>query len=388
MKRSITRNRQLFLIAGVALCALQANPLEAANCGPTFSAPTSYSSGGQPGLSVADVRNSGSLDIVGVNENASLVTLLLNNGSGVFSAGTSFATGGYPHNIAVADLNHDGKLDVITSSQSENAVDVFLGDGTGNFTEKGSYGPLDNPVYIAIGDVNRDGNPDLIVGDASNSNGTTVSVLLGNGDGSFQSPVNTAVGNYPLGIALADLNHDGKLDIAVANQADSTVSVLFGNGDGTFALHGTYSVGSGPVGIAIADLQNNGSQEIITTNENASTITVLRPLTNTWTWSGTRQPNRQDFPTGSYPTDIAVADLTHDGKLDVLTANNDSNNVSIFMGNGGWRYFSCTATVPTLSAPYSITTRDVNRDGKIDIITGSPNWSNPAASAVGVLLQN
>ena len=119
-----------------------------------------------------------------------------------------------------------------------------------------TYDVGDNPKSVAIGDLDGDGVLDLVV---ANKNDNNVSVLMGNGDGTFASDVTYGVGNSPQSVAIDDLDGDGVLDLVVANRFSNDVSVLMGNGDGTFATHVTYGAGAGPRSVAIGDLDGDGA---------------------------------------------------------------------------------------------------------------------------------
>jgi len=132
-------------------------------------------------------------------------------------------------------------------------------DPTQLFTPQAVFGVGDEPSSVAIVDLDGDGNGDLVV---TNQLDSTVSVLLGNGDGTFAAEVVYDVGNRPSGVAIADLNGDGNGDLAVSNRLDENVSVLLNNGDGTFAAKVDYRTGDSPVSVAIGDLDGDGDNDI------------------------------------------------------------------------------------------------------------------------------
>src|SRR2546427_732465 len=136
-----------------------------------------------------------------------------------FIARGDFAVGTNPKSVAVSDFNGDGRLDLAVTTYYSNAVSVLLGNGDGTFQPARSFGAGSSPVYVAVGDVNGDGRPDLAVANAS---GNTVSVLLGNGDGTFQPAQSFAAGSGGFFVAVGDFNGDGRPDLAVAKAGGYT----------------------------------------------------------------------------------------------------------------------------------------------------------------------
>jgi hypothetical protein len=272
----------------------------------TFQRAVTYDSGGNYvySVAVADVNGDGTPDIVVSNRFCSsgscngdgFVGVLLGNGDGTFQTAVTYDSGGnYASHVAVADLNGDGKPDIVVvngcGSISNNdcgttnsTVGVLLGNGDGTFQTAVSYGSGGVPAWsVAVADVNGDGKPDIVVANTCSSwncpGDGSVGVLLGNGDGTFQTAVTyDSGGDYPTGVAVADVNGDGKPDIVAANgfccsisTGDGFAAVLLGNGDGTFQAAVTYdSGGKGAWSAAVADVNGDGRPDIVVANECSS----------------------------------------------------------------------------------------------------------------------
>jgi len=236
----------------------------------------------------------------------------------------TFATGAGPRAVAVADVNGDGKPDLIVANYSANDLSVLLGNGNGTFQSQHTFATGSQPRSIAIADLNLDGKPDVIV---ANHGGNSVSVLLGNGNGSFQPQQTYATGATPFSVTTADVNLDGKPDVIVANNGSDSVGVLLGTGAGTLAPQQTIAAGFGPIAVAVSDVNGDGKPDLIVANYNAGDVGV--DLGN---GDGTFQAQKV-FPTAGSPRAVAVADLNGDGREDLVTANSNVNNVSVLLGN-------------------------------------------------------
>src|SRR5262249_45345894 len=155
-------------------------------------------------------------------------------------------------------------------------VNVLLGDGDGTFRAGADYSISIWPTSVAVGDFNRDGKLDLVVALGNpDGTGSVVGVMLGNGDGTFRDPVSYATGNGPFGVTTADLNGDGKLDLAVANAYENSLSVLLGNGDGSFREHVDYGAGQGPVAVGFADLKGDGKLDLVVANNGSNNLSIF-----------------------------------------------------------------------------------------------------------------
>jgi hypothetical protein len=215
-----------------------------------------------------------------------------------------------------------------------------------------------NPIGIAVGDVNRDGRPDLVV-----TNGTpgTISVLLATGDGTFGAPSSFTVGTQPVAVALGDLNRDGILDAVVANAAGNSISIMIGNATGGFGGRVDVPVGLQPTAVAIGDLDSDGRLDVVVTNGVAGTVSVLRG-------NGAGALSLVgDFATGPFPSSVVLADVNADSLLDVIVGSRDGGIVSVFVGVGGG-LLGPRVDLDAGSSIVGVAVGDFNGDGRPDLV--------------------
>jgi hypothetical protein len=320
----------------------------------TFQPAVSYSSGGSFtfSLAVGDVNGDGKLDLVVANagSDSNTVGVLLGRGDGTFATAVTYDSGGYfPESVAIADVNGDGVADIVVldcgtrfagcgGGQNGTAA-VLLGNGDGTFRAGASYDAGSGAIWLAVADLNGDGKPDIVVADCGanifcpTSRPGALSVLLGNGDGTFHAAVSYSSGGVSaMSVAVADVNGDGKLDLLVANSGSSTVGVLLGNGDGTFQAASVYNSGGSSYAsnqIVVADVDGDGKLDLLLANYGIG-VSVLLGNGN-----GTFQSALSYSSGGSGPTSVAVLDLNGDGKPDVVVANLYSNTVGVLLNNSG-----------------------------------------------------
>ncbi|MGA2099544.1 MAG: choice-of-anchor D domain-containing protein [Candidatus Sulfotelmatobacter sp.] len=272
-------------------------------------------------------------------------------------AGPALSVGEDPRGMVVADFNGDGRPDLAVVNRGSNTVSILLGNGDGTFAAQSSFATGTDPIAIAVGDFNGDGKLDLVTANRASYN---ISVLLGNGDGTFQSHVDYVAGTEPIGIVVADFNRDGYLDVAEINSADNTISVLLGVGNGTFQPQVTYPSGSSPNAIAVGDFNGDGIADLAAADSATSNVAVLFG-----NGDGTFG-NASFYPTGSDPDGLLAADLNGDGKLDLVAANNGSNTISVLLNNGGG-IFASGVTYPVGNLPFAISAFDAYDTGKLSI---------------------
>src|SRR5256886_2783678 len=277
----MTRKSVSLLHVAAAVLFLSASSESALAQTVSFIGHADFAAGSNPAsVAAGDFNRDGVLDLATANYGSNNVSVLLGNGDGTFQAAQTYATAGFnPEFVAVGDVNLDGRQDlaVAQSGSTPSLVSVLLGNGDGSFQPARIFATGQGSLSVAIGDVNGDGRPALAVADFRP---TDVSVLLGNGDGTFQAPRNFATGTVPLSMAVGDVNSDGQADLAVANfdfniRGPNTVSVLLGNGDGTFQAAQAFSVGTNPASVAMGDFNGDVRQDLAVGNFNSDNVSVL-----------------------------------------------------------------------------------------------------------------
>ena len=242
-----------------------------------------------------------------------------------------------------------------------------------------SYPVGTNPRAVAVGDFNGDSKMDLAVvnfGDPSVSDNGSVSILLGNGDGTYQPANNVVAGKNPFSIAVGDFNGDGRLDIVTVN-SDNTVSSLLGNGDGTFQAHVEYGTGSGPDFVAVGDFNADGRPDLVVANSGGASVSVF--LGN---GDGSFQ-SHVDYPTGGAAYGVALADVNGDSKLDLAVAAGKGLVVLAGKGDGTFTQIWSSASLVSLSS--SIAIGDFTNDGKPDVALTGFAFGNATASNLVLL---
>jgi len=291
-----------------------------------------------------------------------------------FQPHVDYAVGTNPFSVAVGDFNGDGKLDLAVTNSADNTVSVLLGNGDGTFQAHVDYATGNRPTSVVVGDFNGDGKLDLAI---ANGTDNTVSVLLGKGDGTFWPHADYATDSNPQWLVAADFNGDGKLDLATANYDSNTVSIILGNGDGTFQPQKDYAAGYNPFGVMAGDFNRDGKPDLAVVNNNGSYgVQIL--LGN---GDGSFQAP-VFYATGANPRVGVVADFNSDGNLDLAIGNCIENNLSILLGDGAGHF---STPVDYATGPYvtKLAGGDFNGDGKLDLVT-----SDALSDSVSVLMGN
>ena len=268
----------------------------------------------------------GVLDLVTANYLSDDVSILLDTGGGTFPPPTNFPSESGPYSVTVGDFDNDRNLDLATAVWNSNGVSILLGKGDGTFGNATLFdlgGEAAGVVYVTVGDFDNDGNFDLATANELSHN---VSILLGNGDGTFteatESPI--TVGEGPKSVAVGDFDGNNVFDLAVTNYDANTVSIVLGNGDGTFtpANPPEIEVGELPISVAVGDFDSDNILDLAVANFDANTISIL--LGNgDGTFDSTNPTQLMigelsiNVPVGVFPTSISVGDFDSDENLDL-----------------------------------------------------------------------
>ena len=307
----------------------------------TQAAGSPFPAGNNPNdIAVGDVNDDGKPDLAFANHDTHYVTVLLGDGRGAFAPApkSPFTVNSqpHPHGIAFGDFNGDHNLDFVIDDWGNNRVTVVFGDGKGNFASPGVPFPVGQMPYqrVRAADVNKDGFADVIT---TNFESGDVTVLLVNGQGGFLQPSGSPfkANVRPFGVAIGDVNDDGKPDLAVVNfsgqgtdPSDDAITILIGNGDGTFKQAPGSPLKSGrfPVGVAVGDFNGDGLGDVASANSGSNNVTLLLGGKN-----GLRPALGSPFAVGHHPECVALGDLNGDGKADVVVANLEDNDISILL---------------------------------------------------------
>jgi len=286
---------------------------------------------------LADFDRDGVLDFAGSHHDRYEVVVLLGRGDGTFTnaPGSPFSArepGKRPHThaLAAADLNRDGKLDLVTANSEDGDIAVLLGDGKGAFTRapRSPFPCGPSPYPVALADVNGDSNLDIVVPNTA-PGPTTVTVLLGDGRGDFRSaprsPFKAADRAYF--VAVADLNGDGKPDIAATHDDASIATIHLGDGKGNFAQgqNSPLQLGNRAYSVVPVDLNRDGKIDLAFGAEHGVAVFLGDGR------GGFQRAPSSPFRTGKGTWQIAVIDVNHDGKPDFITNNVESDDISILL---------------------------------------------------------
>ncbi|MBC7554179.1 MAG: T9SS type A sorting domain-containing protein, partial [Taibaiella sp.] len=341
------------------------------------------------GAAIGDLNGDGKPDMVSYNVDSSSVTVLVNTStggvinSGSFTLGTKIGLAGKPNNVKLADIDGDGKLDIVAALSNNTTINIvrnITSSPTVTFATRTSITVGTVSAVAAIADFNGDGRADIalslpavgVVGVLRNT--STIGSI------SFAGVVTATAGAAPSGIIAADLDGDGKADLATVNSGftgssytGNTATAFLSTSAGAAISFGTgitLSTGSGPIDLAAGDVTNDGKADLLVTNINDNTFSVLA---NTSTTGSISFASRVNFATGTGATGINVADMNGDGRADVVVSNGLANTISVFRNTatGSTPSFAASVDRATAATPTTVTIGDLDGDTYADVVVGN-----------------
>jgi hypothetical protein len=317
-----------------------------------------------------DLNHDGFPDLVVANHDVGTVSLLKGAAGGTFVERFDLPSGATTTCARVVNMDNDLYDDIVTTNFGANSVRIIKSNGT-----FGAASTLDLPVgsgpnWVEIGDLNDDGRKDLFV---ANEISNDVSLLVDNGAGGYYPAFNIPVGVNPLTCALGDIDRDGDLDLLTANFGDNTISVLI-HTPITLLLTDTYPAPDGPVTVRLADLNVDGAPDMLVCSSSGVASWRLGD-------GGGGFGSRVDQGVGTTPYGIQSADVTLDGKPDILTANYGSSNVTVLSGTANFSAFGCPGFLSNMTQKIAL----VDRGGPCPSFSGKA-LAMQAAGAVGVII--
>ncbi len=352
----------------------------------TFAMPALYQANQHPqAVALGDLNGDGKTDVVVADSMSNDVIVYFNNGTGTITQSMAYAVGMQPGDngadaVVIRDFNGDGKNDIAVAAA--NGANVLLNMGNGVFPQTAAvYAAGTRPAGIASADFNGDGKPDLVVANGGSPN---VSVFLNKGDGSgtFNAAVNYATtGTSPVNVDVGDLNGDGKPDIAVATlQGAGGVTVFLNKGDGSGTFPTTVNVDAndpGPTGVAIGDIDGDGKNDVVIANNNNGLVYVVRNL------GGNMFDVPQRWAVGAFAYDVHIGDLGN-GHPDIVATNGGSGDTTVVLNDGKGNLVAA-ANYPSGPGSMSVAAVDVNKDGNADLVLAD-NGSSSSAGTAAVML--
>ena len=351
-----------------------------------------YPTGKQPtSVATGDVNGDGRPDIVETDGKSNSIAVLLNNGNGTFASAVNYSLGPLAKSsnaVVLGDFDGNGTLDAAVANKKSNNVSIMTNTGGGIFAlastiSMGAAGKT--PLTLAVGNLNAGGDLDLVV---ANQQSNKLSVLLGGAGMSFGAPTAFATGGINLvDVKLADINGDGILDAVTANEQSRNISLLMGTGTGTFTAPFLFAAGNDPAALVAGDLNGDGKADVAVANGGSGYATIL--INN---GLGGFLPQAQaHYKEAQLPATMMLADVSNDGKLDLITVNKNTHNMSVLLGVGNGTFdtqVDFAIGVPQDKTPAMLGLADFNGDGSLDAVVANSGTNFAGSVGLSVLLKN
>lgn len=369
----VTSRRTVTLVAGSTVRNQNFGQVQGPFSNAPYQPPVNIATSQNPvSLASGDFNKDGKQDFI-VAANFGSAGIFLGQGNGLFTKGTSFFTGSATRFMVATDLNADGKVDLVCANQDDSGVGVLLGNGNGTFSAVKIYDAIASTYGVAVADFTGDGKPDIV---AAGQGESRFAFLKNNGNGTFASATFVTSEYGSRSIAAGDINKDGKQDVVIASPSDSqsfdgSICYIPGNGNGTFGALTRITAGiTQPNFVTLADVNNDTKLDLIYINEPSDAVGVKLGNGN-----GTFAASKF-FVTGSTPAQMAVIDVDRDGRLDLVVAcrsdgtSEISGGISVLRGRGDGTFVDqVVATAHT--SPTAVAIGDFNSDSKLDIVTAN-----------------
>lgn len=340
-----------------------------------------YPTGNSPrGVFAKDVDGDGDIDIASANYFGSTVSILRNDGLGMFTKKHhEYPIGLEPYAVVLEDFDGDGRMDGASADEANFRIVLMESDGNGGFTsDRFLYDIGAYPFSLRTGDIDNDGDVDLFT---SNYFQNSTTLLFNDGSGDFSTMFNNYKtvylgSNMPYDSLIEDFNGDGVKDLVTVNRGDTlhptdTISVMLNDGSYSFDEMIIYHVGKEPTSAVVYDFDDDGDLDIATANTGDDSISVMLNDGN-----GAFEKLGNDFPAGDRPQYINVLDMDEDGRMDIIATNTDSNNLVFLRNLGGQSGFELVEDLNIAAYPFAIDIGDFNKDGREDVVLSAVNTNS------------
>lgn len=360
---------------------------DCAGAGPFFQGRVDYPAVQEPfAIAIGDVNNDSHADLVVSSFYSPGLSVYFGVGDGTFQPQIFSSGWGSGYNIGLGNFNGDEWVDAVTPDEGGIYALLYTGAGTGSFSPPYRLDtPGPSPSHLVLADVNEDTKLDIAVTNWGNPG--SVSIHLGNGDGTFGSGVAYGTAPGPRGIAIGDVDGDGHLDLVVAIEGVTglglgLVSVLSGHGDGTFAAKTDYGATFMSVGVALGDVNGDQKLDVATTGWDGKVAVLLNAGNGAF-------GSKTEYSAGGWHFSVALADIDGDGNNDIIVPDagfyNDVGRLGVLRGLGNGT-FEQAVFQDTWFGATGVSTADLNEDGRIDVAVATQGNLDTQEDYISVLL--